>query len=204
MLWKRHIFVALLSRRHQQNILTLNNSECGLRAFKVAQFYSPICFSFTISQHTLCYKTFFHQSSRLFHTDIYLVWPSYIALMWKWYFAEPCCAYTLQRASWLLPITDHNLDQLDEVRYIIVVIIMVNNITIIIKWSVWPSSIHHKNPSKCTLSKSDKACILSKPSNFYLAMVTIGMWFVGGRRLQRRVFIFFYQHITHRSLAEQL
>merc|ERR1719189_3149524 len=27
---------------------------------------------------------------------------------------EPCCAYTLQRASWLLPITDHNLDQLDE------------------------------------------------------------------------------------------
>ena len=123
--------------------------------------------------------------------------------MWKWYFAEPCCAYTLQRASWLLPITDHNLDQLDEVRDIIVVIIMVNNITIIIKWSVWPSSIHHKNPSKCTLSKSDKACILSKPSNFYLAMVTIGMWFVGGRRLQRRVFIFFYQHITHRSLAEQ-
>ena len=119
--------------------------------------------------------------------------------MWKWYFAEPCCAYTLQRASWLLPITDHNLDQLDEVRDIIVVIIMVNNITIIIKWSVWPSSIHHKNPSKCTLSKSDKACILSKPSNFYLAMVTIGMWFVGGRRLQRRVFIFFYQHITHRS-----
>ena len=73
MLWKHHIFVALLSRRHQQNILTLNNSECGLRAFKVAQFYSPICFSFTISQHTLCYKTFFHQSSRLFHTDIYLV-----------------------------------------------------------------------------------------------------------------------------------
>ena len=30
--------------------------------------------------------------------------------------SEPCCAYTLQRASWLLPITDHNLDQLDEVR----------------------------------------------------------------------------------------
>ena len=32
------------------------------------------------------------------------------------YFVEPCCAYTLQRASWLLPITDHNLDELDEVR----------------------------------------------------------------------------------------
>jgi len=27
---------------------------------------------------------------------------------------EPCCAYTLQRASWLLPIVDHGLDQLDE------------------------------------------------------------------------------------------
>ena len=32
------------------------------------------------------------------------------------YFVEPCCAYTMQRASWLLPITDHNLDELDEVR----------------------------------------------------------------------------------------
>ena len=24
---------------------------------------------------------------------------------------EPCCAYTLQRASWLLPIVDHGVDQ---------------------------------------------------------------------------------------------
>ena len=23
---------------------------------------------------------------------------------------EPCCAYTLQRASWLLPIVDHGVD----------------------------------------------------------------------------------------------
>ena len=73
MLWKHHIFVALLSRRHQQNILTLNNSECGLRAFKVAQFYSPICFCFTISQLTPCYKILFNKGSRLFHTYIYLV-----------------------------------------------------------------------------------------------------------------------------------
>ena len=73
MLWKRHIFVALISRRHQQNILTLNASECVLRAFKVAQFYSPICFCFTISQLTPCYKILFNKSSRLFHTYIYLV-----------------------------------------------------------------------------------------------------------------------------------
>jgi len=28
---------------------------------------------------------------------------------------EPCCAYTLQRASWLLPIVDHGVDQEEEV-----------------------------------------------------------------------------------------
>jgi len=27
---------------------------------------------------------------------------------------EPCCAYTLQRASWLLPIVDHGIDMEDE------------------------------------------------------------------------------------------
>ena len=30
--------------------------------------------------------------------------------------SEPCCAYTLQRASWLLPIVDHGIDMEDEVR----------------------------------------------------------------------------------------
>ena len=30
---------------------------------------------------------------------------------------EPCCAYTLQRASWLLPIADHGVDQEDEVGF---------------------------------------------------------------------------------------
>ena len=30
---------------------------------------------------------------------------------------EPCCAYTLQRASWLLPIVDHGVDQEDEVKW---------------------------------------------------------------------------------------
>ncbi len=29
---------------------------------------------------------------------------------------EPCCAYTMQRASWLLPIADHGVDQEDEVE----------------------------------------------------------------------------------------
>ena len=28
---------------------------------------------------------------------------------------EPCCAYTLQRASWLLPIVNHGIDTEDEV-----------------------------------------------------------------------------------------
>ena len=28
---------------------------------------------------------------------------------------EPCCAYTLQRSSWLLPIVDHGVDQDDDV-----------------------------------------------------------------------------------------
>ena len=28
---------------------------------------------------------------------------------------EPCCAYTLQRASWLLPIVDHGVDTEDDV-----------------------------------------------------------------------------------------
>ena len=31
-------------------------------------------------------------------------------------FSEPCCAYTLQRASWLLPIVDHGVDLEDEVN----------------------------------------------------------------------------------------
>ena len=30
---------------------------------------------------------------------------------------EPCCAYTMQRASWLLPIADHGVDQEDEVQF---------------------------------------------------------------------------------------
>jgi hypothetical protein len=29
--------------------------------------------------------------------------------------SEPCCAYTLQRASWLLPIVDHGVENEDEV-----------------------------------------------------------------------------------------
>ena len=28
--------------------------------------------------------------------------------------SEPCCAYTLQRASWLLPIVDHGVDNDEE------------------------------------------------------------------------------------------
>ena len=30
---------------------------------------------------------------------------------------EPCCAYTLQRASWLLPIVDSANDDEEEVDY---------------------------------------------------------------------------------------
>ena len=30
--------------------------------------------------------------------------------------SEPCCAYTLQRASWLLPIVDHGVDNDEEER----------------------------------------------------------------------------------------
>ena len=30
-------------------------------------------------------------------------------------YLEPCCAYTLQRASWLLPVVDHGVDKDDEV-----------------------------------------------------------------------------------------
>jgi len=30
---------------------------------------------------------------------------------------EPCCAYTLQRASWLLPIVNHGIDTEDEINY---------------------------------------------------------------------------------------
>ena len=33
--------------------------------------------------------------------------------------SEPCCAYTLQRASWLLPIVDHGLDQEDLVSWLV-------------------------------------------------------------------------------------
>ena len=63
-----HILVCLDAFSHtyrninisnQLGILTLNNSEYGLRAFKVAQFYSPIYFSFTISWRTLCFKILF-------------------------------------------------------------------------------------------------------------------------------------------------
>ena len=31
-------------------------------------------------------------------------------------YLEPCCAYTLQRASWLLPLMDQGVDQEDEVN----------------------------------------------------------------------------------------
>ena len=31
-------------------------------------------------------------------------------------YLEPCCAYTLQRASWLLPVVDHGVDHDDQVR----------------------------------------------------------------------------------------
>ena len=30
-------------------------------------------------------------------------------------YLEPCCAYTLQRASWLLPVVDHGVDKDDQV-----------------------------------------------------------------------------------------
>ena len=30
-------------------------------------------------------------------------------------YLEPCCAYTLQRASWLLPVTDHELSKDNQV-----------------------------------------------------------------------------------------
>ena len=30
-------------------------------------------------------------------------------------YLEPCCAYTLQRASWLLPVADHGVDKDDQV-----------------------------------------------------------------------------------------
>ena len=33
-------------------------------------------------------------------------------------YLEPCCAYTLQRASWLLPVVDHGVDKDDEVSII--------------------------------------------------------------------------------------
>ena len=36
---------------------------------------------------------------------------------WKNWFSEPCCAYTLQRASWLLPIVNHGIDTEDEVKH---------------------------------------------------------------------------------------
>ena len=30
-------------------------------------------------------------------------------------YLEPCCAYTLQRASWLLPVVDHGVDKDEQV-----------------------------------------------------------------------------------------
>lgn len=30
-------------------------------------------------------------------------------------YLEPCCAYTLQRASWLLPVVDHGVDNDEQV-----------------------------------------------------------------------------------------
>ena len=33
-------------------------------------------------------------------------------------YLEPCCAYTLQRASWLLPVVDHGVDKDDHVRHL--------------------------------------------------------------------------------------
>ena len=36
---------------------------------------------------------------------------------------EPCCAYTLQRASWLLPLGDQGLDNDEEVSVVYINII---------------------------------------------------------------------------------
>ena len=33
-------------------------------------------------------------------------------------YLEPCCAYTLQRASWLLPLGDQGLDNDEEVSMV--------------------------------------------------------------------------------------
>ena len=40
--------------------------------------------------------------------------PRHVSLSTNFCFSEPCCAYTLQRASWLLPIVDHGVDNDEE------------------------------------------------------------------------------------------